>query len=922
MGQAGHSALAASGMRGGRGRGREGSPHARPRRRAGGGGSWDIAVLCCFVLLLPYAAGAAAQYGGMHGAVLHGGDGGAGAGAVRHHVAAPDGYSPLRWHDVEAAGMTRYGDAGEEWDWLAAGIGGGAAWAAAAAHGWTGSAERPAAAPAPAPPPPAALGGILPLAHAQAQGSGQILEAVRVGSFGYSGGEFGRFDGPFGITSDPNGRIIVADTGNHRIVVMDRDGVHIRTIGGEGEGAGQFTYPYDVATDGSGRIIVSDRGNNRIQVFDIDYAFALEFGRAPNGTSQIGGVIGGVAADADGSIAVADQSSGAVHVFGPDGARSGTITGFSNQIDVAFDPDGNIVVFDSRSGRITFHEKDGRPAGRPSIAAAHSLSWPTVDVDPYGRIIVGGFPGNLAIYDPDGSLIASPLNPFGRIAWPQIAADPSGRVLAADWRNNLVYVLGASLVERYQIGGGDGDERLEGGLYGVAVDLSGNVVVPSAEPGGGGGTVYRLAPESGFDPVGATLVHENLASPRGAAVGPGGEIIVADAGRPGDPGAPGDHGPGVVIFGVEGDARKVTTYGGRSFEDPAGVAAYADAGGSGRIAVADNVGSPGGGRAGRIVILNMSGGFVDSFGGRILSSAAGVAVDGRSGDIVVADPANGTIKVFSQGGALLRTLDPDGSRMPAPTGVAVDRYGRIAVSGAGEAKTLALIDPVSGSAHGRIEFVDGGGGGGGREEGTGLAGVAIAHGGDIMVVDRSDSVVIVAAASLRKTAELASAGGDDGSFRSPADVAVDPADGRIIVADTGNHRVQVFDSSTRHRLTFGSEGSGMLHMRSPMGVAAGPGGTIVVADTGNDRVAVYDRLGGHAVAVEGAAGAPDPAALDSPGSVSVDPADGRIIVADTGNDRVVVLNADRTHNATLLEAGGVRLSGPPAWPPAPTAASA
>ena len=39
------------------------------------------------------------------------------------------------------------------------------------------------------------------------------------------------------------------------------------------------------------------------------------------------------------------------------------------------------------------------------------------------------------------------------------------------------------------------------------------------------------------------------------------------------------------------------------------------------------------------------------------------------------------------------------------------------------------------------------------------------------------------------------------------DIAIDSIGDRIYVADTSNHRIQVFDSDGNHKLTFGSWGS-------------------------------------------------------------------------------------------------------------------
>ena len=49
-------------------------------------------------------------------------------------------------------------------------------------------------------------------------------------------------------------------------VLRYSDGSHVRTIGSKGSGNGQFNYPWGVSFDGQGRIVVSDSGNDRIQL--------------------------------------------------------------------------------------------------------------------------------------------------------------------------------------------------------------------------------------------------------------------------------------------------------------------------------------------------------------------------------------------------------------------------------------------------------------------------------------------------------------------------------------------------------------------------------------------------------------------------------------------------------------------------------
>ena len=125
-------------------------------------------------------------------------------------------------------------------------------------------------------------------------------------------GAFGAQDlsRPHDLDFDPEGRLLVADTGNSRLVVYavtgprgvrvdaigtglnwpegvaaDRNGdiyatnvgagnvVRLRggrveASGGSGTGRGEFIRPHDIAVGRDGRVYVADPGNNRIQVLD------------------------------------------------------------------------------------------------------------------------------------------------------------------------------------------------------------------------------------------------------------------------------------------------------------------------------------------------------------------------------------------------------------------------------------------------------------------------------------------------------------------------------------------------------------------------------------------------------------------------------------------------------------------------------
>ena len=86
-------------------------------------------------------------------------------------------------------------------------------------------------------------------------------------------------------------------------------------------------------------------------------------------------------------------------------------------------------------------------------------------------------------------------------------------------------------------------------------------------------------------------------------------------------------------------------------------------------------------------------------------------------------------------------------------------------------------------------------------------------------------------------------GSGGGEFSMPWDAAIDEENGYIIVTDSNNHRVQVFDSGGGFMFKFGTEGIDNGQFRSPRGVARTSNGYIVVADFNNHRVQVFNDDG-------------------------------------------------------------------------------
>ena len=121
------------------------------------------------------------------------------------------------------------------------------------------------------------------------------------------------------------------------------------------------------------------------------------------------------------------------------------------------------------------------------------------------------------------------------------------------------------------------------------------------------------------------------------------------------------------------------------------------------------------------------------------------------------------------------------------------------------------------------------------------------------------------------------------------------SDAFAFVVDTGHHQIQAVGRGCQSLAAFGSYGSGAGQFSSPGGIALSRDGHLIVADTGNDRLQVLSYAGGF-FTVTGII----TAGLEAPGDVAVDRL-GRILVADTGNDVIKLLDRDGILLATIDE---------------------
>ncbi len=216
---------------------------------------------------------------------------------------------------------------------------------------------------------------------------------------------------------------------------------------------------------------------------------------------------------------------------------------------------------------------------------------------------------------------------------------------------------------------------------------------------------------------------------------------------------------------------------------------------------------------------------------RPFQSPVGIAVDGRRGFIYVTDSQQGVVKIFTRGGRTYVGEIGEGV-LERPTGIAVSRA----------ASELLVVDTLSAN------------------------------------------VVRYGLGDHRLKGGFGGTGSGKGRFRYPTNIWVTP-EGRILVSDSLNFRVQIFSSAGRYLDSFGSLGNAPGYFSRPKGVAADSDGNIYVVDALFDNIQVFDRNGRLLMAWGGPGHGYGRFWL--PSGIFIDARD-RIYVADTYNRRVQV----------------------------------
>ena len=263
---------------------------------------------------------------------------------------------------------------------------------------------------------------------------------------GIAGTAEGTLSSPRNVTVGPDGRLYVADTGNHRIQVFDRDGTFVRGWGSFGAEPGQFNEPWSVIADDE-FLYVADTWNHRIQKFTLDGEYVASFGSSgsPPADDPSGGLglfFGprDVALVGDDRLLVTDTGNHRLQLLTRDGQMLSAIGSFGNQlgqfnepVGLAEAPDGSIYVADTWNARIQRLSPEMVATGEWQVEAWAGQSInnkPYLATDSAGRVYVTDPEGyQVLIFSPSGAY----LNRFGQFGTDANSLGlPNGIALAPD----------------------------------------------------------------------------------------------------------------------------------------------------------------------------------------------------------------------------------------------------------------------------------------------------------------------------------------------------------------------------------------------------------------------------------------------------------------------------------------------------------
>jgi len=258
-----------------------------------------------------------------------------------------------------------------------------------------------------------------------------------------------KLEAPNGIALDGSSNVFVSDIAAHRIYKVDSRG-QLQLVAGTGGAAfsgdngpakqASLNSPHDLIFDREGNLIVADSGNHRIRRIDRNGVITTIAGDGKAGKSSYNEPVSptslnypqGLALDASGSLLIADTYNHVVRKLDAKGGMTvfaGTVAGyggdggpalqaqFSLPMAVAVGPDGSVYISDAGNSRVRRVSPDGK---------IHTFAGYGPAQDTYG----GGFSGE-----------GVPVEKAKLFSATDLKCDLKGNLYIVDSGNNRVRIV-------------------------------------------------------------------------------------------------------------------------------------------------------------------------------------------------------------------------------------------------------------------------------------------------------------------------------------------------------------------------------------------------------------------------------------------------------------------------------------------------
>lgn len=292
----------------------------------------------------------------------------------------------------------------------------------------------------------------------------------------------GKMHAAYGITV-ANGKIYATNPGLHYVAITNLSNGRISSFGSFGNSNGAFNTSGGISADPNGKIYVADLGNNRIQVFDANGNYITKFGNGylslPNcvfygSDSRI--YVGEKNTD---RVSVFDASYNLLYSFGTTGSGDGQFNDVSmiyvdqNQVIYTIDFVNNTIQLFNGANNGSFIRRFG--SGHITQGGSG------ISVDEQTGIIYASEYNNIHKFDINGNHLGSFSGSNNR----QLYFDPTTRHLwiANDNGYLMEYDLTGTMLAQYGSPTTTDEADNLSSPMGVAVDASGNLVV-AANTGG------------------------------------------------------------------------------------------------------------------------------------------------------------------------------------------------------------------------------------------------------------------------------------------------------------------------------------------------------------------------------------------------------------------------------------------------------